>query len=114
LNELPAADPDIRAAIDREALACGWPALHRQLQEYDPVTAARLAPNDSQRLQRAIEIYRISGRPMSAWLSDARSEPVDRRHFVTLSLEPSDRPALHARIARRYHAMIQAGLVDEV
>src|SRR5690606_15613845 len=69
LSALPGANADIRAAIDREAQASGWPALHQQLSLFDPATAARLAPNDSQRLQRAIEIYRISGRPMSAWLA---------------------------------------------
>lgn len=114
LNELPAADPVIRAAIDSEAQACGWPELHRQLSEFDPITAARLAPNDSQRLQRAIEIYRASGRPMSAWLADTRPQPENRQQFVTLSLEPSDRLALHARIAARYHTMLEAGLLEEV
>jgi len=114
LSALPGANADIRAAIDREAQASGWPALHQQLSLFDPATAARLAPNDSQRLQRAIEIYRISGRPMSAWLADKRPEPDHDLQFVTLSLEPSDRLALHARIALRYQAMIQDGLLDEV
>ncbi|MCC2597395.1 tRNA (adenosine(37)-N6)-dimethylallyltransferase MiaA [Pusillimonas sp. MFBS29] len=114
LNELPAADPVIRAEIDREAQNCGWPELHRQLSVFDPETAARLAPNDSQRLQRAIEIYRSSGRPMSAWLADARPRQENQQKFVTLSLEPSDRLALHARIATRYHTMLEAGLLEEV
>ncbi|NYT86309.1 tRNA (adenosine(37)-N6)-dimethylallyltransferase MiaA [Pollutimonas harenae] len=114
LNNLPQADPAVRAAIDNEARTSGWPELHRQLSEYDPVTAARLAPNDSQRLQRAIEIYRVSGRPMSDWLADARPAQNDSHRFVTLSLEPSDRLALHARIAARYHTMIKEGLLDEV
>src|SRR5690606_27640822 len=114
LNKLPEADPAVRAAIDNEAQACGWPELHRQLAEFDPATAARLAPNDSQRLQRAIEIYRISGRPMSEWLADARPEQSDSHRFVTLSLEPSDRLALHTRIATRYQAMMKEGLLDEV
>src|SRR5690606_6474503 len=69
---------------------------------------------DSQRLQRAIEIYRLSGRPMSAWLADKRPDHQDGRRFVTLSLEPSDRPALHARIADRYQSMLAQGLLDEV
>jgi tRNA dimethylallyltransferase len=117
LNALPQADAAIRAAIDREAAETGWPALHRELSGYDPETAARLSPNDSQRLQRAIEIYRISGRPMSAWLREARpaaSAGVQRRSYVTLSLEPSDRHALHARIDQRYRKMINDGLIDEV
>lgn len=114
LNHLPAADAAIRAQIDTEAQDSGWPALHRQLAVFDPITAARLAPNDSQRLQRAIEIYRISGRPMSAWLADARPQPDNGLEFITVSLEPSDRLALHARIAQRYQAMVAQGLLDEV
>ncbi|PLC55385.1 tRNA (adenosine(37)-N6)-dimethylallyltransferase MiaA [Pollutimonas nitritireducens] len=114
LNELPVADPGVRADIDNEARECGWPELHRQLAVYDPITAARLAPNDSQRLQRAIEIYRISGRPMSEWLAQARPQRRFEHDFVTISLEPSDRLALHARIERRYQQMISNGLVQEV
>lgn len=114
LNELPVADPAIRAEIDREAQALGWPELHRQLADYDPATAARLAPNDSQRLQRAIEIYRISGRPMSAWLQEGRPGRDDGLRFATVSLEPSDRLALHARIALRYGQMLEEGLIAEV
>lgn len=114
INELPVADPALRAAIDEEARRHGWPALHAELAKYDPATAARLAPNDSQRLQRAIEIYRSSGVPMSVWL--ARSEPADSpaHDYVTISLEPSDRLALHARIAQRYQAMLDMGLLKEV
>ena len=114
LNDLPPADPAVRAEIDREARIHGWPALHRQLAQYDPATAARLAPNDSQRLQRAIEIHRISGRPMSSWLADARRGRDTGLDFVTVSLEPSDRLALHARIAARYRQMLDQGLVEEV
>ncbi|WP_353146326.1 tRNA (adenosine(37)-N6)-dimethylallyltransferase MiaA [Pollutimonas bauzanensis] len=114
LNELPAADPVIRAQIDGEAQESGWPELHRQLAGFDPATAARLAPNDSQRLQRAIEIYRVSGRPMSSWLADARPKQDNSLEFITVSLEPSDRLALHARIAQRYQAMMEQGLLQEV
>lgn len=114
LNELPAADPIVRAEIDSEAKECGWPELHRRLAAYDPSTAARLAPNDSQRLQRAIEIYRVSGKPMSVWLAQARPRQRNNHEFVTISLEPSDRLALHARIARRYRQMISDGLLREV
>lgn len=114
LNELPAADPIVRAEIDNEAKECGWPELHRRLAAYDPSTAARLAPNDSQRLQRAIEIYRVSGKPMSVWLAQARPLQRHNHEFVTISLEPSDRLALHARIARRYQQMISDGLLQEV
>ena len=114
LNDLPQADPAIRADIDREAKISGWPELHRQLAQYDPATAARLAPNDSQRLQRAIEIYRISGRAMSSWLAEAPARLDTDLEFVTVSLEPSDRLALHARIAARYRQMLEQGLVEEV
>ncbi|HUH59331.1 MAG TPA: tRNA (adenosine(37)-N6)-dimethylallyltransferase MiaA [Candidimonas sp.] len=114
LNSLPAANPSIRAQIDEEAQAQGWPGMYRRLAEVDPETARRLAPNDSQRIQRALEIYRISGRPMSSWLTDARPQANKDVEFVTVSLEPSDRLVLHARIAQRYQAMIEQGLVQEV
>ena len=117
LAVLPEADLAVRAAIDREAATIGWPGVHRELARVDPETASRLAPNDSQRLQRALEIYRVSGKPMSAWLREAKAPPAQadkRPHFVTISLEPSARAALHARIAQRYRDMIERGLVNEV
>ncbi len=117
LNALPQANPAVRAQIDQEAAETGWPGLHRQLAGYDPVTAARLSPNDSQRLQRAIEIYRISGKPMSAWLQEARprAAQTDQDYdYITISLEPSNRLTLHARIAQRYRTMLEQGLVEEV
>jgi tRNA dimethylallyltransferase len=113
LNDLPAANAQIRADIDHQARQSGWPALHRQLQAFDPITAQRLAPNDSQRLQRAIEIYRITGQPMSTLLNAERA-PQDTYHYVTISLEPSDRGVLHTRIERRYRQMIEDGLITEV
>ncbi len=114
LNDLPEADPAIRRQLDAEALARGWPALHAELARVDPATAARRAPNDSQRLQRALEIWRGSGRPMSDWLARPPVPVLPGWRFATISLEPSDRSVLHARIARRYRAMIDAGLLDEV
>jgi tRNA dimethylallyltransferase len=114
LNDLPEADPAIRRQLDAEALARGWPALHAELARVDPATAARLAPNDSQRLQRALEIWRGSGRPMSDWLARPPVPVLPGWRFATISLEPSDRSVLHARIAQRYRAMIDAGLLDEV
>ncbi|WP_269495932.1 tRNA (adenosine(37)-N6)-dimethylallyltransferase MiaA [Castellaniella sp. S9] len=114
LHALPQADPALRRTIDAEAQARGWPALHAELARVDPQTAARLAPNDSQRLQRALEIWRGSGRSMSQWLRETPDPPLPGWRHVTLSLEPTDRAWLHARIARRYGAMIEAGLVDEV
>lgn len=114
LNDLPQADPAIRAAIDEEAKQHGWPELHRRLARFDPATARRLAPNDSQRVQRAIEIYRITGRPMSVLLAAAAGPADSPYDYCTISLEPSDRAALHARIAVRYRQMIEAGLLEEV
>lgn len=114
LNTLPQADPAIRDAIDDEARRLGWPAMHARLAGFDPDTARRLQPNDSQRIQRAIEIYRASGRPMSSWLADPPRKPAPDLDFVTLSLEPSDRGMLHQRIAQRFHEMIERGLIDEV
>lgn len=114
ISTLPPANAALRAQIDEEAAQRGWPALHAELSQYDPLTAARLAPNDSQRLQRAIEIYRSSGIPMSTWLAREAPDSDSPYEFMTLSLEPSDRLALHARIARRYQAMLNCGLLSEV
>lgn len=114
ISDLPVADPGLRAAIDEEARRRGWPAMHAELAKYDPSTAARLAPNDSQRLQRAIEIYRSSGIPMSVWLTRSVPEQISPHRYLTISLEPSDRLELHSRIAARYEAMIASGLLDEV
>jgi len=113
LADLPQADPELRAAIDREAAERGWPALHEELARLDPATAARLHPTDSQRLQRALEICRSSGKPMSAWLSESESQRPSYS-FISLGLLPSDRAVLHQRIADRFDAMLAAGLDDEV
>lgn len=113
LSDLPQADPALRAAIDAEAAAQGWPALHAELARFDPETAARLAPNDSQRLQRAIEILRLTGRPMSALLAEQTADPPPYR-ILSLALLPSDRGVLHQRIAERFAQMLDAGLVGEV
>lgn len=115
LNDLPQADQAVRAELEADAKQLGWPALHARLAEVDPATAARLAPNDSQRIQRALEIWRLSGQPMSVLLQQQKSQPIGTpRHFITLSLEPSDRLALHRRIALRYELMLEQGLMDEV
>ncbi len=113
LAELPQADPATRAAIDAEAAARGWPALHAELARHDPATAARLAPTDAQRIQRALEILRLTGRPMSALLAAGAAAPPPYR-YLALGLLPSDRGVLHARIAERFDAMLAAGLEDEV
>jgi len=113
LNDLPSADPAIRAELDDYAARHGVPALHAELAKVDPATAARLAPNDSQRIQRALEIHRLTGEPMSVRL--ARARPATPPHtYLTISLEPSERAVLHARIAQRFDAMLAAGFVAEV
>jgi tRNA dimethylallyltransferase len=116
LNDLPAADADVRGTLDADALRDGWPALHERLAAVDPVTAARLAPNDSQRIQRALEVFMLTGQPMSALLAaPARDEEAARPwRFVPVALEPSDRSVLHARIAKRFDGMLAAGFIDEV
>ncbi|SOZ14085.1 delta(2)-isopentenylpyrophosphate tRNA-adenosine transferase [Cupriavidus taiwanensis] len=118
LSDLPQADAALRAELDQLAAERGWPALHAMLAEVDPVTAARLAPNDAQRIQRALEIHRLSGQPMSALLArqaEGRTfaGAADQRYRV-IALEPSDRLALHARIASRYDAMLAHGFIEEV
>ena len=113
LSDLPQADPEIRAALDAEAATRGWPALHAELARHDPATAARLAPNDAQRIQRALEILRLTGQPMSALLvKNEAAHP--QRNTLALGLLPSDRSVLHARIAERFEQMLAAGLEDEL
>ncbi|BAN22205.1 tRNA (adenosine(37)-N6)-dimethylallyltransferase MiaA [Caballeronia insecticola] len=115
LNDLPTADATVRAALDADAAREGWPALHARLAAVDPVTAARLAPNDSQRIQRALEIFMLSGQPMSALLAAPRAPADDAPYrFVPVALEPSDRGLLHARIEARFDAMLAHGFIDEV
>lgn len=113
IDDLPGADSAIRAELDAEALRIGVPGLHARLASLDPLTAARLQPNDSQRIQRALEIITISGQPMSSLLAQqTKSErPFD---MLALSLEPSDRSVLHQRIARRFELMLEQGFLDEV
>ncbi|MDC8758808.1 tRNA (adenosine(37)-N6)-dimethylallyltransferase MiaA [Janthinobacterium fluminis] len=118
LDELPGADPAIRAALEADAAAIGWPAMHARLQTQDPATAARLAPNDAQRIQRALEIIALCGKPMSELLA-LREKPVLPFELLSFALEPSDRAVLHARIAARFDAMLaedggNGGLIGEV
>ncbi|MRV74478.1 tRNA (adenosine(37)-N6)-dimethylallyltransferase MiaA [Duganella sp. FT92W] len=117
LDDLPAADPAVRAALDDEAARDGWPAMHARLAQLDPPTAARLKPNDAQRIQRALEIITLSGRPMSALLAQKEKTalPFD---VLPLALEPSDRSVLHERIAVRFDKMLadspDGNLITEV
>jgi tRNA dimethylallyltransferase len=113
IADMPESDPELRARIDAQAAERGWPALHAELAAVDPVTAARLAPGDSQRIQRALEVWQLTGTPLSQWHAQTRRAapgPV----LPLVSLEPSSRAWLHERIAARFDAMLQAGFVDEV
>jgi tRNA dimethylallyltransferase len=113
IDDMPAEDPAIRAAIDAEAAQLGWPAMHAQLALADPITAARLQPNDSQRIQRALEVFRAGGTPLSTLhLRAQRDAPA--RDGALLALEPASRAWLHARIAQRFDAMLHAGFLDEL
>ena len=112
LDDLPRADAALRRQLEAEAAERGWPALHAELAGVDPETAARLAPNDSQRIGRALEIFRLSGKPMSALLDRAQADLPYR--VLQLALIPSDRAVLHQRIASRFDAMLAEGLLDEV
>jgi len=113
IASLPGADNAVRAAIDEEARQRGWPEMHRQLSEVDPAAAAKINPNDAQRIQRALEVYRISGRSLSEWQADSQPAGPDY-DYVKIALIPEPRAVLHARIAERLEQMLAAGFVDEV
>ncbi|KQW64843.1 tRNA (adenosine(37)-N6)-dimethylallyltransferase MiaA [Variovorax sp. Root411] len=114
IDAMPAADAAVRARIDAEAATLGWPAMHARLAQVDPVTAARLAPQDSQRIQRALEVWESSGRPLSSFHASDNKTAKAVEGGVLFSLEPTDRAWLHARIAERFDAMLAAGFLDEV
>ena len=120
MDDMPAADPGVRAVLEREALEKGWPAMHAELAQVDPATAQRLAPMDSQRIQRALEVYRISGLPLSHFhsINNAMLSIATELTFSSasglISLEPSERSWLHSRIAQRFDTMLDHGFVDEV
>jgi tRNA dimethylallyltransferase len=114
LDALPAADAEIRADLDQQAAERGWPALHAELARIDPVTAARLAPADAQRIQRALEVWHLSGRPLSSFHRPADRPASPLASMPMISLEPLDRAWLHQRIARRVDLMIDQGLEAEV
>lgn len=113
LADLPPANAALRAQIDAEAAVQGWPALHAELQHTDPESAARLKPTDAQRLQRAIEIVRLSGRTLGSFFAEQQTQSLPYR-CLTLALVPGDRSVLHQRIEQRFDAMLTGGLVDEV
>ncbi|HET8552598.1 MAG TPA: tRNA (adenosine(37)-N6)-dimethylallyltransferase MiaA [Gammaproteobacteria bacterium] len=112
LAPLPEADPAYRAEIEQEAARSGWPALHARLAEVDPDAAARIHPNDAQRIQRALEVHQLTGEPMSRRLRARHAPPPYR--LLRLALMPASRALLHERIAARFEAMIAAGFIDEV
>jgi tRNA dimethylallyltransferase len=114
IDAMPAADAAVRARIDAEAAALGWPAMHARLAEVDAVTAARLAPQDSQRIQRALEVWESSGQPLSSFHASDNKAAKALDGGVLFSLEPADRAWLHSRIAERFDAMLAAGFLDEV
>jgi tRNA dimethylallyltransferase len=112
LSDLPPADAQVRAALDAEAAQRGWPALHAELARLDPATAQRLETTDAQRIQRALEVVRQTGTPLSALQGRRTAPPLGR--VVPIALMPGDRARLHEAIARRFDAMLAAGLVDEL
>lgn len=112
LSDLPQADAEIRAEIDQEAATAGWPAMHAKLAALDPDAAARLEPGDAQRIQRALEIVRLTGRPLAE--NYAKKEPADAPAMHVIALDAADRSMLHARIKRRFDDMLSSGLIEEV
>ena len=119
LDDMPKADPRVRAVLALEAVEKGWPALHAELAEVDAITANRLAPNDSQRISRALEVFRISGQPLSSFHQQSATKKIaayarNTGAVALISLEPLERSWLHSRIADRFDAMLAAGFIDEV
>ncbi len=113
LAELPSADPDMRAQLDRDAAERGWPAMHRDLATIDPKAAARIQPNDAQRIQRALEVFRLTGKTLSE-LHATKHPPAPDVRFFAYAWVPSDRERLHAGIEARFHRMMEEGLLNEV
>jgi len=113
LASLPSADPSIRAEIDAQAQQIGWPAMHQELAAIDARSAARIQPNDAQRIQRALEVFRISGKTLSEFHAEAQA-PDPTLAFTTYAWAPGDRECLYAAIGRRFQAMMQMGLLEEV
>jgi tRNA dimethylallyltransferase len=114
IAELPAADSETRAAIDAEAEKTGWPALHARLSALDPEAARRIDPNDRQRIQRALEVYRTTGRTLTDWQNRGAAGATTGVEFLKLALLPATRAELHKRIEKRLKMMFNSGLVEEV
>ncbi len=113
LNDLPEADPAVRLVIDTMAASSSWPALHAELARVDPVAAARIQPNDSQRIERALEVYYVTGKPMTELLSRPKYVYVPYR-MIPIALMPRQRERLHLRIADRFEEMLELGLIGEL
>lgn len=111
LNDMPSSTPEVRAEVAEEAARLGWPAMHAELARVDPTTARRLAPNDSQRIGRALEVFRMTGRPISSFHEEKTESPLQ---CVTIGILPENRKELHARIEARFDAMLRDGFLDEV
>jgi tRNA dimethylallyltransferase len=114
LDAMPPADAAVREQLEAQAAQQGWPALHAQLACVDSVTASRLSPNDGQRIQRALEVFRVSGRPLSSFHAGRTANESEWARLPLVSLEPVERSWLHERIAQRFDAMLASGLLDEV
>jgi len=114
IAELPAADEQIRANIDADAAELGWPVLHERLRDVDPEAAERINPNDSQRIQRALEVFMASGKPLSKWQQSGRDEARNDVSFIKIALQPATRELLHARIEERLNLMLNNGFIEEV
>ncbi len=114
LSPMPASDEAVRQQIEAEAADIGWPAMHERLVEVDPESAAKIHPNHSQRLGRALEVYRISGKPMSSFHAQADAGLSAHFRWSQIALAPRDRTVLHQRIAKRFDVMLSQGLLDEV
>ena len=113
LSPMPGADPTLRAELAAKAEAIGWPAMHAQMAAVDPQAGVRIQPSDPQRIQRALEVFRLTGRPISAWQNESRCPPRLPFRFLKIALWP-DRDLLRERIGRRFDAMLAAGFLDEV
>ncbi|MEZ0315842.1 MAG: tRNA (adenosine(37)-N6)-dimethylallyltransferase MiaA [Methylophilaceae bacterium] len=113
LSQLPEADSDVRARLDAQALEVGWPGMHAKLADIDPATAARLEPGDSQRIQRALEVYELSGQTMTALHQQSAGDALPYK-LLKIALVPSERSVLHQRIATRFDTMLEQGFLDEV
>ena len=111
LSEMPASDPEVRAAIEKEAIEQGWPEMHRRLQAVDAITAESLHPNHSQRISRALEVYRQTGVPMSQWRERSQGQ---KRAAICVALAPAERRILHERIEHRFDDMLANGFLEEV